>query len=150
MFIDWNNLHIHICCIYICVARLYIFKPIFFWGGGLVMENFVICIFWPLGIFYGHLVYFSVLVCCINKNLATLPYILSDEIESTVTSLFSLLVKLLFHFLTPPWGTLFTLDIFGWAANPLKKFAYILVIRVTRWVCEKIAQNVAKTCFRRN
>jgi hypothetical protein len=29
-------------------------------------------ILWSLGIFYGHMVYIPVLVCCTKKNLATL------------------------------------------------------------------------------
>jgi hypothetical protein len=28
-------------------------------------------ILWPFGLFWGHLVYFSILVCCTGKNLAT-------------------------------------------------------------------------------
>jgi hypothetical protein len=44
-------------------------------------------ILWPFGVFYGLLgsilVFFHIKVCCIKKNLATLPALLSQAFRST-------------------------------------------------------------------
>jgi hypothetical protein len=40
--------------------------------GHLICFTAIWYILWPFAIFVGHLVYFSVLVCCNKKNLATL------------------------------------------------------------------------------
>jgi hypothetical protein len=59
----------------------------------------------PFGIFYGHLVYFvAILVCCTNKNLATL---VSAErlIKKIPENFFLILIDLLVGLLLPKKDT---------------------------------------------
>jgi hypothetical protein len=115
--------------------------------------------FWPFGTCFGHLVYFMVicyivwlfgtfspvLVCCAMKNLATMLRSRPRPIGIQSCAHNEPLIARFFFRESREYDSNFKLA-FMLIGNRWRLFTLLTASKATRWVCEKITQNVHIFC----